>query len=380
VKNNDAEEMPLFPASERKPELEYKQRVLQDFLSAREIDAYLIVRHENIAWATAGLVEMRVGIPREVAVGSLLITRNGPSYYLTTNNEAPRLANEEFRYLDYQPVIQPWYASDLHASLKKIVGSGKVASDDAVSGVPSISMKPLRIPLTNAEIKRYRWLGQQVAEVVTDVLLTLRPGVSEAAMQAKVAERLLSKRILPSVFLTAVDDRIRNYRHAVPRDGVLERFGMLNLCARRGGLAVSIPRFIHFGKMPQELEEKFATVAQVNARLLHATNEGTSADALFTAAQQAYAELGYAGEEQLHHQGGATGYWEREWVARPGGPEFVLPQQAMAWNANLQGAKIEDTVALSKGSLETLTETPHLPVVETEFLGNVYRSAGVFLA
>lgn len=380
MKNNDAEEMPLFPASERKPELEYKQRVLQDFLSAREIDAYLIVRHENIAWATAGLVEMRVGIPREVAVGSLLITRNGPSYYLTTNNEAPRLANEEFRYLDYQPVIQPWYASDLHASLKKIVGSGKVASDDAVSGVPSISMKPLRIPLTNAEIKRYRWLGQQVAEVVTDVLLTLRPGVSEAAMQAKVAERLLSKRILPSVFLTAVDDRIRNYRHAVPRDGVLERFGMLNLCARRGGLAVSIPRFIHFGKMPQELEEKFATVAQVNARLLHATNEGTSADALFTAAQQAYAELGYAGEEQLHHQGGATGYWEREWVARPGGPEFVLPQQAMAWNANLQGAKIEDTVALSKGSLETLTETPHLPVVETEFLGNVYRSAGVFLA
>jgi len=379
VKSDSMEVNLRFPVSGRKEELEHKQRILQEFLAMHSLDALLVSRHENIAWVTAGLVDMRVGILREVAVGSLLFTRDGRSYYLTTNNEALRLAQEEFAYLDYQPVIRPWYASDVQASIKTIIGSGKVASDDATNGIPTISMKSLRLPLTDGEIDRYRWLGQHIAEAVTDTLLILRPGITESAMQAMAAERLLAQSILPSVFLTATDNRIRNYRHAVPREGVLQRFAMLNICARRWGLSASITRFVHFGTMPTELIENFSTVTNVNASLLHATREGVTADALFTVAQRAYLELGHSGEEQLHHQGGATGYWEREWVARPGGTERVLHQQAMAWNASLNGAKTEDTVVLCHGEIETLTCTPRLPVVATNISGCVYRSAGVLL-
>ena len=380
MKNDKVDANMLFPASERKAELEEKHSVLQEFLKANSLDAFVISRHENIAWATAGLVEMRVGIPREIAVGSLLVTRDGRSYYLTTNNEAPRLAQEEFVHLDYQPVIQPWYDNDVQASIKKIVGSGKVASDDATIGVPAISMKPLRLPLTDGEIARYRWLGEHIAEATTDTLLELRPGMTEATMQAMVCRRLLAQSILPSVLLTSVDERIRNYRHAVPQEGVLQKFGMLNFCARRWGLSVSITRYVHFGDMPAELEEKFAAVTRVNASLLHGTREGTRADELFTMAQRAYTEQGYPGEEQMHHQGGATGYWEREWVARPGGSERVLKQQGIAWNPSLQGAKIEDTVVLHHGKIEALTRTPRLPVVETSRDGSIYQSAGVLLA
>ena len=367
----------LFPVSERKAELEGKQRAMQEFLKAHALDAFLISRHENIAWATAGLVEMRVGVPREVAAGSLLITREGQSYYLTTSNEAPRLAQEEFAHLDYQPVIRPWYDSKVQPSIDKVVGQGKVAADDGSSGIAILSMKPLRMSLTAGEIDRYRWLGQHAADAATDVLFRLRPGMTEAGMQAMVAERLLAQNILPSVFLTAADDRIRNYRHAVPREGVLQRFGMLSFCARRWGLCVSITRFVYFGEMPRELEKKFAAAAQVNARLLHATREGATADALFTTAQRAYVDQGYSGEEQMHHQGGATGYWEREWVARPGGDERVVDRQAIAWNPTLQGAKIEDTVVLDGETIENLTSTPRLPVVETSYNGKIYQSAGV---
>ncbi len=323
---------------------------------------------------------MHVGLLREVGVGSLLILRDGQPCYLTTKNEAPRLAEEEFASLDYRPVIQPWHANDVQAVLRKIVPSGRIAADDASAGLPVLSIQPLRMPLTEGEAARYRWLGARVAHATTDVLLALRPGVTEAKMQAAIAERLLAENIQPSVFLTAVDDRIRRYRHAVPRDGVLQRFGMLNFCARRWGLCISITRFVHFGAMPAELEEKFAAVAQVNARLLHATREDATADELFSVAKRAYAEVGYAGEEQMHHQGGATGYWEREWVARPGGEERVLARQAMAWNPTIQGAKIEDTVVLADGEIETLTLTPRLPVVETSFQGAVYRSAGALMA
>lgn len=369
----------LFPAEERKAELDQKKTSLRDFLRENKLDAYLISRHENIAWATAGLVEMRVAIPREVAVGSLLVTRDGGAYYLTTNNEAPRLAEEEFVHLDYEPVLQPWYASDVQAAVKKVVSGGNVASDDAANGLPVLSMKPLRLSLTDGEMARYRWLGQRVAEATTDTLLDLRPGMTEATMQSMISSRLLSERILPSVLLTAVDDRIRKYRHAVPRDGVLQKFGMLNFCARRWGLCISITRYVHFGALPMELDGKFAAVAHVNADLLQASREGASGGALFTVAQQAYTELGYTGEETMHHQGGPTGYWEREWVARPGGTERVLNRQALAWNPSLQGAKVEDTVVLRDGKIENLTKTPRLPIVETRQYGNTYESAGVLV-
>jgi len=209
---------------------------------------------------------------------------------------------------------------------------------------------------------------------------SLRPGMTETMMQTALAEQLLSRNIMPSIYLTAVDNRVRSYRHAVPRAGVLERFGMINFCARRWGLSVSITRFVHFGAMPAELAEKFHAVAMVNAKLLSATKEGNSADTLFTVARDAYAAEGYAGEEAMHHQGGATGYAEREWVARPGGEERVLLHQAIAWNANLRGAKVEDTVIVQDDKTETLTETPELPVVTTELNGVSYRTAGVLWA
>ncbi len=371
---------PVFPEGERRQELETKQTRMQQFLAEQGLDALLVSRHENIAWVTAGTVEMRVAIPYEAAAGNLLFTRSGQRYYLATNNEAPRLAQEEFAGLDYEPVISPWHANDVAGAVRKIVGKGKVAGDMASADWPAVSLQPLRLALCDGEIERYRWLCARTAKATTDVLLALRPGTSEATMQASIAEPLLAQNILPTVFLMGTDERIRNYRHAVPRCGVLRNYGMLNLCARRWGLAVSITRFVYFGAMPAELQEKFAAVAQVNARLLHATRAGATSDALFHVAQQAYAELGYPGEEQFHHQGGATGYGEREWIALPGGKDVVHDHQAFAWNPSLQGSKAEDTVVLRNGAIEVMTATPRLPVVETQIGGATYTAAGVLPA
>lgn len=370
----------LFPVRERTAEARLKRQRMEEFLGEQGLDALLVSRHENIAWATAGLVEVRIASTREVGAASLFFTRGGGSYYLTSNNEAERLAKEEFAHLDFKSVIQPWYANDLAATARKLAGSGKIAGDDAASGFPVASLKALRLQLTEGEIARYRWLGAQVAEATTDALLALRPGMTETMMQARMAERLLERGILPSVLLMAVDDRIMNYRHAVPREGVLQRLGMLNLCARRWGLVISMTRYVHFGAMPAELERRFAAVVRVNAALLDATREGATADALFNIAREVYTEHGFPGEEEMHHQGGAIGYWEREWVARPGGTERVVEPQALAWNPSIRGAKVEDTALLRNGAIEVLTETPQLPVVETHYRGKTYRSSGVLQA
>ena len=363
---------------DRAAELAEKKTRLQKLMAEQSLDAVVISRHENIAWATAGLVDIRVGLMRETGAASLLVTKDGNGYYLTGNNEAPRLAAEEFSELNYEPVVQPWYANDVPAAIAKIVGAGKVAADAPLGALAQVSLQPVRLELMESEIERYRWLGKHAADAVTAVVRGLRPGMSESAIQTKLAQELMSREIMPSVYLTAVDDRVRSYRHAVPRAGVLEKYGMVNFCARKWGLCVSMTRFAYFGGIPQELADKFAAVAVVNAKLLDATRVGRSAAELFEVAREAYANEGFVGEETMHHQGGATGYSEREWVAAPGGSEKVLQNEAFAWNPSLQGAKAEDTAIVSDGGIELLTETVDLPVVETVVGGVTYRSAGVF--
>ena len=88
---------------------------------------------------------------------------------------------------------------------------------------------------------------------------------------------------------------------------------------------------------------------------------------------------GYPGEERFHHQGGTTGYWEREWVATPKGTETVVDGQAFAWNPSIRGGKAEDTVILRDGKMEWLTATPELPVISASVNGTEYPAAGVLV-
>ncbi len=177
----------------------------------------------------------------------------------------------------------------------------------------------------------------------------------------------------------AADERIVKYKHAVARGRKLEKYAMLNLCARKWGLTVSITRFAHFGAVPGELQRRFEVAAGVNAALLHTTRAGATSAALFHAAAETYAQAGFSGAEQHHHQGGATGYWEREWVATPEGTERVVNAQAFAWNPSVEGGKVEDTVLLRNGAIELLTPTPELPALRSSYAGEEYQATGVLV-
>ena len=376
---SSVEEELIVSAEALRAETEEKQARLERFFDEHQISALLLRRGENIAWATRGRVNARVLIPSETWVTALLLTRDGRKYYFAPKNEAPRLAAEEFAGLDYEPVLYPWYENDCVAAAQRIAGGVEIGSDIPEPGLVPVKLGQLRASLTAAEIDRYRWLGRRTATITSAVLQELEPGVTEYEMEALVSDGLFCEGILPSVLLMAVDDRILHYKHAVARGQRLKRYGMLNLCSRKWGLAISITRFVHFGKLPDDLAARFASSARVNAALLDTTRAGKSSAELFHAAQSAYAAEEFPGEEEFHHQGGATGYGEREWLATPSGKEVVVNNQAFAWNPSIRGGKVEDTVVLRDGQLEYLTDTPDLPLVETERNGVVYRSAGVLV-
>lgn len=365
-------------------ELREKSQRLADFLDRNHFTAILLSRNENIAWITGGQVEARVAYGSETAVTSLLLTRSGQSYYLAPNNEGPRLAAEEFAGLDYEPALYPWHRGrgELVAQL---AGSGKIASDTPLPGTTHVSLSDLRAPLLLSEIVRLRDLGQATSEATTEVLKSLEPGVTEYEMAARTSSALLTRGITPTVILMGTDERIFQYRHAVPRAGRLKKYGMVNLCARKWGLVVSMTRFVHFGPMPQSLADSFAAAARINSELIHATyratqaatHAGATAAQLFAVAQKAYAAVGASEELELHHQGGPCGYVEREWLILPGGTQTVTTPQAFAYNPSLRGAKAEDTVVIGNGSVEAVTSTPALPTIETVIDGTSYLTAGV---
>ena len=359
-------------------ELDAKHDKLVEWLKGQGLAGVLIRRNENVAWVTGGAVELRVLTPGETGVASLLVTAGGKRYYFTTENEAPRLHDEEFGALDFEPVIFPWYANDTDDKAIELT-HGQLASDTHIPGCFPAHMYPMRATLQETEIARFQWLGEQTAEAVTAVLKQLKPAQTEFEMEGQVADALLRRGILPSVYLMAADERIYKYKHAVARGKTLEKYGMLNLCARKWGLTVSITRFAHFGALPSELEERFHAAAQVNAALLDASRVGATSAELFRVAADAYAREGFAGDEQMHHQGGATGYWEREWIATPDGSEKVVNNQAFAWNPSIRGGKVEDTVLLRDGKIELLTPTPELPALESSANGNSYPATGVLI-
>ena len=359
-------------------ELEAKHEKLVGSLRAHKLAGVLIRRNENVAWITGGAVELRVLTPGETGVASILITAEGKRYSFTTENEAPRLHDEEFGKLDFEPVLFPWWADDTNAVAAKLAG-GRLASDSPVGDQTLINLFPFRMALSESEIARYRWLGLETAAATVEALNEVEPGLSEFDLEAITAGGLLRRGILPSVALYAVDDRIFNYKHAVPRGRRLKQYAMLNLCSRKWGLAISITRFIHFGALPEELATRFNSAAKVNAALLNATRPGATSAELFKAAQDAYTTEGYPGEERFHHQGGPTGYGEREWVATPNGTEVVVNNQAFAWNPSIRGGKTEDTVLLHDGVIENLTPTPELPTIQANVEGSTYAAAGVLV-
>jgi len=359
-------------------ELEIKHNQVVDWLKERNLKGVLLRRNENIAWLTGGAVELRVLTPNETGVAAILVTVEGGRYYFTTANEAPRLHDEEFGALDFEPKIFPWYADETDTTALALT-HGDLAADTPVPGTTHVHCHHLRASLQDSEIARYRWLGAQTGAAVSDVLKTLAPSITEFEIEGRVADALLSRGILPSVYLMAVDERILNYKHAVARGKSLEKYGMINLCARKWGLAVSITRFAHVGSLPAELADRFHAAAQVNAALLDATRVGATASGLFKTAADAYASSGFPGDEQLHHQGGPTGYWEREWVATPDGTQTVVNNQAFAWNPSIRGGKVEDTVLLSDGKIELLTPTPELPSLESSANGTSYPATGVLI-
>ena len=352
-------------------ELDEKVDRLSRLARESNLAGILLTTQTNFAWLTGG-GSNRIDGSREPGAGNLFVAADGRRFVIANTIEMPRLLAEEVRGGGWEPIEYPWTEEharpDTVATLaQRAAGGDRVGADWPVAGAVPID-RPItraRNLLTTAEVTRYLGLGADAGRIVGEVCRSLEPGEDERSIATRTAAALATAGARAIVTLVAADDRIARFRHPVAGSARWERLVMVVVCAQRDGLIVSLSRIVSAGRVPSSLASLTEANAGVFGRLLEATTAGAVGSAIFGVAQRAYADAGFPGEEAKHHQGGATGYRTREWVAHPASEEVVQQRQAFAWNPSITGTKVEETALLDESGMRIITTTPEWPSYQT---------------
>ncbi|MDQ2051310.1 M24 family metallopeptidase [Natronolimnohabitans sp. A-GB9] len=342
-----------------------KRDRLEAYLESDGLDSVWFARPNAFAWLTGGSNV----VDRETDAGVAAIGYDGTEFRLVTNNiEAERIVAEELPDIDRDDVTLeefPWHASSLGEAIAACVEDDeRAAADIDVPGLERVDPTPLRQPLTDQDRNQYRELGQETAAAVESVCRELRSEDTEHEVASALRVALSARDIEAPVVLVGGAERAQQYRHYTPTDAELGDYVLVSVTTQRAGLHASCTRAVAFDP-PSWLEDRHAGAARVETTALAATQaaatDGGTAGDVFTAIQDAYETLGYGGEWERHHQGGAAGFAGREWIATPDHEASITAPMAYAWNPTVEGAKSEDTVLVTDDEIDVLTETGRWP-------------------
>ncbi len=376
----------LLSQDEIRSEIAIKTARVNTFLDTQGLQGILLTQVRNVYWMTAGIANNQIVLNTDIGAASLLILRNGKKYLICKGSEAGRLMDESLGVLGYELALFNWYEANPKKDVRdKIIADlakgGVIGSDVNYPGTVLVSdeFAKLRFSLTDTEIKKYRWLGRETTEAVEQVCRSLKREMNEFEIEFMTAKALRSRGIVPGVLLIAVDDRIYKYRHALAGGAKLDKYAMVNVVAEKWGMSVAVTRFVHFGPLPEELASKLQATAKINTLFEVSTVPGKALCEIFDKCKIWYADAGYEGEWQIHHQGGSTGYKSRELAIYPGIEGIVQEKQAYAWNPTITGAKIEDTIIVFANGFEVITKSTDWPVIPITISGKTYFQPDILI-
>ncbi|KQQ86879.1 Xaa-Pro peptidase family protein [Massilia sp. Leaf139] len=351
-------------AAERAAEVAAKLALLRGCLETTGAAAICLRGVDWFAWATAG-GSSAVLHTAEAGVAEVLVTRD-EAVILTDEIEAARLREEEVP-AGFTFHVTPWAQVELRTRyLLGVAGDGLVLSDrphGSEQPLPT-ALRQRRLVLMESEQARYRVLGREAAEAMTDTLAAARPEWTEYDLAAAGAAALWRRGIHPALVLAAGARRLPAYRHPTPSHEPIGERAMLVFCARRHGLYANLTRFVSFANLsgnaaPQEQQ----ALMEVEATGLATVVPGKSLSAVYHAFAAAYKHADRQGAIDEHHQGGITGYLAREIVATASTATELEAGMAFAFNPSFAGLKIEDTFLLGPQGLDNLTLDPRWPAV-----------------
>lgn len=303
--------------------------------------------HEAVSWYLEGVrTHVSLAGPPVLAVRA----EESGDVLFVADNEADRLIAEELLPEDAQRIVRvPWEMSPVEAAF----GAG----DAVPEGEVAAQLRAARASLLPAERDRYRALGHQAAQALTETLRGAAPSETEQGLAARIAHALLQRGIDPLVVLVAGASRI-GHRHPLPTSAPLGERAMVVVCGRRHGLIANATRWVGADAADER-------ILGVERAFLDATVPGRALNDVLRGGVAGYAAQGFAADEWLrHHQGGPTGYAGRDPRATTATSDNIVEGQAFAWNPSAPGVKVEDTMLRTADGWEVLTVDDRWPTVE----------------
>ncbi|WP_406246743.1 M24 family metallopeptidase [Microbacterium sp. M] len=311
----------------------------------------VLTSHEAVSWYLDGVrTHVSLAGPPVLAVR----VEDAGDILFVAANEADRQIAEELLPADAERIVRvPWQTPPAEAAL--------AAGPGIPESVVAAELRAARASLLPGERDRYRALGRDAAEVLTDVLSRATPDDTEQSVAASVAAGLVARGIDPLVILVAGVSRLA-FRHPLPTGALLSERAMIVVCGRRHGLIANITRWVG-----ADAEDE--RILAVERAFLDASVPGRPLAEVFAAGTAGYAAHGFDADEwQRHHQGGPTGYAGRDPRATPATTDALAEWQAFAWNPTAPGVKVEDTLLRTPEGWEVLTVDERWPTIVVDGL------------
>jgi antitoxin VapB len=371
---------------EVREEISVKLDRIQKFLEEEKLDGMLLSRVDNIAWITAGLCRAYDAMNAGVGMASLLILKDGKKYLICAESNAKRLMDENLEFLGYEAKTYSWYDARTKRPIVarmvlKTANTDRIGSDLPVSGFVLVDSRfdRLRDILTPQEIERYRWLGRETAEAVTDVFKKVQPGMDEYEIEYLMSRELLSRGVLPARLLISMDERILAYGRTLPGGATLKKMAMIGVTGKKWGISVALTRLLHLGPPYRDVEERIRKVIEMSARFQEATEPGKSIYEIFDESKTWYEEAGYLNEWQKYHSGGFLSDNSRKCDNYSKNKRALKEKQIFAWHPTIKGVSIEDTFIVYENSIEVVTFDERWPLTPVEINGKVHYQPDVMI-
>lgn len=364
-----------------KEEIKVKLERVRKFMAREKLAAVYLKRQDNFAWLTAG-GSNRVGIAGEMGICGLLVTESR-EYAVTNSIETPRMIKEEKLEEKGFPVHSAiWHENKEAAIVKDLIKGGKLGADHGFPEAVNIAatFKTLRYSLTSWEVERYKEVGYLASLALEEAAAIIRPGQTESQAMGTLSKRLWDQGMDFATVMCAADNRISDYRHAIPGEQVIKKRVMIGGNMRKYGLVVCSTRFVNFEPLSPELAKKYKDNVEIDCIFMNNSIPGKTMQHPFTRGIEAYKERGWEKEFDLHHQGGTIGYQPRDFRVDFNSHEVIEENHAFCWNPSLTGTKSEDTIVVStERGIEFISYPIIFPTITVEVEGKSFTRPDILV-
>lgn len=363
----------------RKAEIDGKIAALRQHMIENDLKGIYISKQEHFAWMTAGGDNI---ITRFVEDGvcAIFITMNG-QYFISNNIETQRDKDEELlEKLGFEARSMWWFENRTMEFINDLIGEdGPFAADiplDRASDINEV-LRSMEMVLTENEIGRYLHLGKVYSKTIESFMETIKPGDSEKEIAGRLGAKMWENGLEPVLYLVAADDRIYKYRHPIPTDKKLEKYLMISCNARYKGLVTKITRFVHFGKIPSDLQEQYNKTVAIENAMAAVTKPGVDDIVPFNLAKKMYADFGYPDMWKVHHQGGPQSYTNGFYLITDDVHKIIQLHQCYGYNPSITGTKTEDGFIVTEEGPLFITYPVSFPAIKDTIDGVEYSRPGI---